>query len=265
MCTHAATDFAQQLASATITIDGPLSGAENMRRDEALVAHLLSNPGDFRMYIRFYQWQPWCISLGYHQPLDDLNLEALAERGFEWVRRPTGGRAVLHAHELTYAFALRLSEGVSPQDIYRWWHQWLAAALQYCLGIEGIVFARTQDDFIALLRQEPTRWLCFASSARSELVWRGRKLVGSAQRLWGDVLLQHGSLLLGSGHEQLPYCLRQCPNPEAIAAYLQRRSVTLAEICRQEVSFEHLAHALAHARTIAWHNTPDATPQQLHK
>lgn len=235
--------FFQQLRSALVQLDGSHPGRENMRRD-VLLTERLSDSDDSRMLIRFYSWQPWCISLGANQPEEDVDQARADADGIELVRRPTGGRAILHARELTYALALRLRDGLTQAHVYRFWHEWLCSVLARVLGAPDLVYARTQPDFPFLLHREPTRWLCFASSARYELLWRGRKVLGSAQRLYGDILLQHGSLLLDEGHERLPYYLRDCPNPESLSEYLRQRSATCAEIAGRHFSAEELASRL---------------------
>jgi lipoate-protein ligase A len=240
-------DFLQRLGECVLICDGAHIGVENMQRDVQLAESLIASPTDRSIVVRFYWWKPWCISIGNTQPESDIALEQAGADGIDVVRRPTGGRAILHATELTYALVMRLGGGLTHRHVYHFWHQWLAHALATTLSITGLTFARTQPGFPVLLNRAPTRWLCFASSARYELLWHGRKVLGSAQRLYGDVLLQHGSLLLGSGHERLPYYVRDCSNPADVAAYLARRSVTLAEICGRELTATELQNMLATA------------------
>jgi len=232
--------FFARLSGAEVQLDPALPGSENMRRDIALAEQLIQSSSE-RLLIRFYMWEPWCISLGANQSEDDIDQERACTDGIELVRRPTGGRAILHARELTYALALRLQDGLSHAHVYRFWHEWLCRALSRILGTTELVYARSQPDFPLLFQRAPTRWLCFASSARYELHWRGRKLLGSAQRLYGDVLLQHGSLLVGQGHERLPYYLRGCPDPERLAHLLRQRSATCSDIAGHPITAQFLA------------------------
>lgn len=248
---HLRDSFFARLRNSSITCDGACPGALSMRRDQALAEMLVSDPTNQSVFVRFYCWQPWCISLGNTQPESDIAHEHAHADGIDVVRRPTGGRAILHARELTYALVLRMDAGLTHGAIYHFWHQWLAETLATHFGIPDLTFARTQPDFPFLYRHQPTRWLCFASSARYEVVWRGRKLIGSAQRLYGDVLLQHGSLLLGSGHERLPFYVRDCPDPASVATYLAQRSVALDEICGRSVSFDELSSMLIAALRTA--------------
>lgn len=115
------------------------------------------------------------------------------------VRRPTGGRAVLHDGEVTYAVVVPLEEEKprSLADIYEWINRGLAAGLQK-LGVPAELQKRSPD-FRAHYRNALSA-SCFSAAARYEIMVHGKKLVGSAQRKLGDAVLQHGSILLGDGH-----------------------------------------------------------------
>ena len=146
--------------------------------------------------LRLYGWQPACLSLGRNQPargcVDD---KLLRQRGVDLVRRPTGGQAVLHADELTYAVAAPLAELGAPRAAYTAINRALLAALQE-FGVDAALAGGTPRG--APDWQSP----CFESAAAGEVTWRGRKLVGSAQRCEQRTLLQHGSILL-SGDQRL--------------------------------------------------------------
>jgi lipoate-protein ligase A len=87
------------------------SGPEHMARDEELARALIADPS--RPYtLRIYSWNPSAVSLGYQQPMDAVDLNACKKYGVDVVRRPTGGRAVLHANELTYAVIMRFDGGI---------------------------------------------------------------------------------------------------------------------------------------------------------
>src|SRR5437667_6575965 len=90
-----------------LTRTGPLPGSVNMALDEALLDSVIRGGPPA---VRFYTWQPATLSLGVNQPLGEVNAEECARRGFDLVRRMTGGRAVLHQHELTYSVAARESD-----------------------------------------------------------------------------------------------------------------------------------------------------------
>ncbi|MFN8645521.1 MAG: hypothetical protein U0104_02075 [Gemmatimonadales bacterium] len=140
-------------------------------------------------FVRCYRWAPWCLSFGRHEPAlrryDRARLEAA---GLDLVRRPTGGRAVWHARELTYAVAAPLGALGTLAASYREIHEVLARALGR-LGVNASLAPAARP-------VAPGAGACFASPAGGEVLVGGRKLVGSAQLRQGGALLQHGSLLL---------------------------------------------------------------------
>jgi lipoyl(octanoyl) transferase len=208
--------------------------------------------GEASPMLRLYSWKPFAVSLGAHQRETDLDAAACAERGFAIVRRPTGGRAILHAAELTYSVVVPLisSNGELRQtshDVYRRVHLLLLEAL-ISLGIHGMDFEKTQPNFRELYRSGSVSMPCFASSARYELVHNGRKIVGSAQKLYGNgtTVLQHGSLLLNAGHERLAEVLNLDTDAEraTIRRIMQERTATLSEIAERAITFDECADAI---------------------
>jgi lipoate-protein ligase A len=169
-------------------------GHENMTIDSELAVSSAKNQNT---YIRFYGWRPNAVSLGFNQSSDSFSKYNMIHDGIDLVKRPTGGRAVFHAEELTYCITTPTSGPDENRKIYRDFHIAIATALAQ-LGIETD-FVKANPD----LRQHYSTSgakSCFTSSARYELTIGGRKLVGSAQRDFGKVLLQHGSILLGPRH-----------------------------------------------------------------
>ncbi len=205
--------------------EGMASGSQNMARDLELLESV--RRGDLELAFRTYQWDPWTVSLGKHQRLASINVDEAHQRGFDIVHRPTGGRAVLHAQEITYCIAVR---GV-PTVVYAAVHQALHSALETYLP-DDLTFEQSPTD----LRQHyasatPMGQVCFTSSARTEIMAGGRKLVGSAQRLVDGVVLQHGSILLGPGHEQIADLLfLDIPARDMLRQQLASTSVTLSEL-----------------------------------
>jgi lipoate-protein ligase A len=189
---------------------------------------------------RCYGWEPEAVSLGYNQNPADIDIELCRADGIDVVVRPTGGRAVLHADELTYSFVAET--GRSNADIYRMVHQVIARSL----GQVGVFpdFCRTQFD----ARQRsvsPEAVACFTASARYELQVGGRKLVGSAQRRSGSVLLQHGSLPLSERHRELARYIRSDrESPASIARRMNGKTVSLSEAAGREVGYRDLVPLL---------------------
>ncbi|MFA0760090.1 MAG: hypothetical protein HZLCBSQH_000178 [Candidatus Fervidibacterota bacterium] len=167
----------------------PASGAWNMALDEAmLLAHFM---GLTPPTLRLYRWTPPALSLGLLQPCNEEWERRCASMGFDLVRRPSGGGAVLHQHEVTYAVVVdgRLCpQGSSVLTTYRWLEGGLRAALKR-LGIEP-------DPPFSPDRPVPSASFCYARLTGADLSVGGRKLCGSAQARRRNFLLQHGSLPL---------------------------------------------------------------------
>jgi lipoyl(octanoyl) transferase len=194
---------------------------------------------------RLYAWDPWTVSLGAHQRENELDEEKISNMGFGLVRRPTGGRAVFHANELTYSVVMKLSQGKSVHDIYREIHETLVGSF-FKIGATGIEFEKSQPNFKEFYRDNSFSVSCFASSARYEITYEGRKIIGSAQRLFGDVLLQHGSIILGDGHEMLSEFskIEKSEKKAALKKYIISHSSSLSESCGRKISYDECAEAI---------------------
>jgi lipoate-protein ligase A len=223
---------------------GPLRGSDNMQRDEAFARRLRDVPGEHPPPgLRLYGWNPWAISLGHHQSPDDLNLDRCAADGIDVVHRPTGGRAILHAEELTYCVVMYTGRrGIL--DVYNDISRALVRGLQL-FGVD-VSLQKSQPNFQQAYRHASSI-PCFTSSARYEIEWHGRKLVGSAQRRFGegerDVVLQHGSILCGPAHKRLSEYLR-IEDPAILARVkkeMEEKTVDLREIAGEDVNLQKLA------------------------
>ena len=140
-------------------------------------------------WLRLYEWAPHCLSFGRHEPASlRYDAEHISARGIDTVRRPTGGRAVWHAEELTYSVATPYSRFGTVQTAYLEIHEMLAGALKM-LGLPASLAAPSRTPPL-------DTGACFASPVGGEIMVDGRKVVGSAQLRSGKALLQHGSVLL---------------------------------------------------------------------
>jgi len=240
-------------AAAWTCIDsGSLTGAENMALDERLARSLAAGEGG--PVLRLFRWRPWAISLGYNQRAEELDAARCAADGIDVVRRPTGGRAILHAEELTYCVVMRTGRR-SVLQVYND----ISAALVRGLGLYGVevTLQKSQPDFRSEYRSV-TSVPCFASSARYEIEWRGRKLVGSAQRRFGgpagDAVLQHGSILCGPAHLRLAdYLVTGDPAArERIRALLGAKTADLASITGAPVDADRLGASIRRGFEEAW-------------
>lgn len=176
-----------------VLVDPPASGPENMAVDHALAACL----GPAEAVLRIYRWSRPTVSFGRNEPSRDrYDPAAGRDAGIEFVRRPTGGRAVLHDRELTYAAVLPLTTRGSLRATYRLINRGLVEALR-SLGVPAAM-AEARGSVSG-----PDSGPCFDEPAPGEVTVAGRKLVGSAQARLEGVILQHGSLLIGPGQERL--------------------------------------------------------------
>lgn len=167
-----------------------LNGFWNMAVDESIL--IAQAAGLTPPTLRLYRWQPPAISLGLLQPYNAINEEACKQLGFEIVRRPSGGGAVLHQHEVTYAVVVdgRLCPyGSSVMATYRWIATGLMAGLKG-LGLDASLPA------LPCSNSNSQANFCFVRLTGADLSVKGRKLGGSAQARRRNFLLQHGSIPL---------------------------------------------------------------------
>ena len=215
--------------------------AENMALDAAMawaVGEGLAPPT-----LRLYRWDPPAVSLGYAQRRDlALDLAACARAGLAVVSRPTGGRAVLHAGDLTYAVAVprRGSWGAcGVAASCRRIHEAVAAGLRR-LGVPAEVAGSRPA---AGARPGEGRALCFTAVSAHEITVAGRKLVGSAQRRFRDAVLQHGSIPLVTERARLAALVLWDPG-DALRA-LEETMVSLEEVLGRPPDVEAVAAAVA--------------------
>jgi len=202
-------------------------GPVNMARDQALLEQV-TLPGH-QAYLRLYRWDPPCLSLGRNEPARTRYDRTCIERlHLAVVRRPTGGRAVWHEDEVTYAVAAPIGAFGCLADSYRAIHQRLARALAL-LGAPVELAPAIRPARLAA-------GACFAQPVGGELVLAGRKLAGSAQVQQGAGFLQHGSILLGGSQEVVARVSRQGRAPAG--------GITLSEALGRTVTFEEVAQAI---------------------
>jgi len=183
-----------------------------MARDAELLAE--HKPGDDPI-LRLYRWEPAAVTIGYNQDFTDFDEPGIGAAGYDLVRRPTGGRAILHADELTYAVIGTSPGPVFGASLHETYLKINQALLSFLadLGLAGEISAGES-------REAARGLVCFRSTGRHEISVGGRKIIGSAQRRTGGVFLQHGSILAGPRHLELPSFLLPEVNrsPEDLAA-----------------------------------------------
>ncbi len=215
---------------------GRYRGVENMAVDRYLVEWAAENN---RPVLRFYGWQPFCLSLGRHQRDGDVDRALLSKEGFDLIRRPTGGSAIFHSGELTYSFVLPRQETMDHHELYEWVHDHLASALQH-KGYEVALTRRSADE--NYLKGGVDVFACFNRKAKSEIHYRGRKVVGSAQKIYRRSILQHGSVMINETHHSiLSYLKLSKEQKKEQQRLLMENSVALTTIRSGEVSPHSLA------------------------
>jgi len=223
---------------------GSLPGHLNMAIDMALAK--FTSSGNSFPTVRFYGWSPAAISLGFHQSSKEIDTELCEKDGVDVVIRPTGGRAILHAEELTYAVSLPANSRYYDKDImtvYERLSRCLVSGLNQ-LNIP-VTFEKADKTPKNFSRGELSS-LCYASSIQHEIGYNGKKLVGSAQRRFDGAALQHGSILIGRRHLDLPNYLAQktIERKKAMRRYMEANTICLNDLSSIPVSYSDVAEAI---------------------
>jgi len=209
------------------------SGAKNMAVDEALLLTMAHAEHPQQPVLRFYGWSPATLSLGYAQSYyKEVNEEVCQAEGVDIVRRPTGGRAVLHQYELTYSvIAPEHDPHVSGTVI----ESYLRISQALLKGLKALGVPAEMVACGGL--NEASSSACFDAPSWYELVVEGRKLVGSAQVRKEGMLLQHGSILLHFDADLL-FRLLKFPNEEIRQRLLRgfiTKACALDEVCTHPI------------------------------
>ena len=184
------------------------SGARNLATDQAVADHV--RDGASPPTLRFYTWRPAALSLGYGQPLAVVDTTLARQDGIDLVRRPTGGQAILHNDELTYAVMLPRTHALAAGGVLRSYER-LSAGFER--GFAALGLEARQGDWQPAA-SDGEGLLCFASPSTHELSAQGVKLMGSAQTRLGGALLQHGSIPFA--HDPRIFDLLRLPRPDTL-------------------------------------------------
>ncbi|UII54821.1 lipoate--protein ligase family protein [Cytobacillus spongiae] len=224
---------------------GNCSPSFNMALDEALLDW--NSQGKIPPVIRFYGWDPATLSIGYFQKVEkEINMEAVQEHGLGFVRRPTGGRGVLHEHELTYSVIVSEEHPDMPNTVteaYRVISEGILKGFHH-LGLEAyFAVPRTDEERSSL--KNPRSAVCFDAPSWYELVVEGRKVAGSAQTRQKGVILQHGSILLDLDEDKL-FSLFKYPNDrvkERMQKAFKNKAVAINEISPRTITLNEAKEA----------------------
>jgi lipoate-protein ligase A len=219
------------------------TGAVNMAVDEAILEAVQNETSP--PTLRLYDWDPACLSLGYAQSIKDVDEEALSANGWEVVRRPTGGRAILHIDEMTYSVIgpddeARLAGGVKESYLR------LSSALLASLDSLSVAAIREGKKERGTQQQEENP-VCFEAPSDYEITIDGKKLVGSAQARRKKGVLQHGSLPLSGDIGRITHALSYKNDAlrEKIAERVRSKATTVENAIGRKVSWDEAAEAFA--------------------
>lgn len=226
-----------------LLITPPARGAWNMAVDEAVLDSI--GRGESLPTFRLYTWEPACLSLGHAQPFADVDVPRLHARGWEVVRRATGGRAILHTDELTYSVIGSAEEPLLVGGVLESYNRIAQALLLAVKNLELPVEmkeGKTND-------QALPNPVCFEVPSTYEITVRGKKLIGSAQARKKEGVLQHGSLPLTGDLTRICQALvfdNETAREDA-SKRLLARATTVESALRHAVSWETAAQAFIHA------------------
>jgi lipoate-protein ligase A len=223
-----------------LIVDGAIDGASNMAVDKALLQEVDESTSE-RTIVRFYRWSRPTISLGRNQKVEAaVDMAFCRANRIDVVHRPTGGRAVLHDDELTYAVISNDSSyfGDSIYGNYRRVSEALCVGFNR-LGVPAVLAPETRKPKAGMNGADPP---CFLSPSRFELTVAGRKVAGSAQRRVRRTFLQHGSMPITCNREALA-CSTRMPS----ADLLYEEMAGIAEFLPQRPTVEELEHVLIQA------------------
>lgn len=177
---------------------GSCSASYNMALDEAIATSV--RKGSVPPTLRLYGWNVPSVSIGYFQKIRSIDFDYCIEKGIPIVRRPTGGRAILHNNEITYSFSVKTADGIFSKgllDSYRRISTAFVLSLSK-IGLSPELKLVREARYSSLVTRHSKSPLCFESVSYGEITINNKKIIGSAQKRWSDGLLQQGSI---------PFCI----------------------------------------------------------
>jgi lipoyl(octanoyl) transferase len=228
-----------------VIVSPPAPGARNMALDEAILISVGKN--EVLPTLRLYAWEPACLSLGYAQPVADVDRDKLDARDWDLVRRPTGGRAILHTDELTYSVCAPVNEPRVAGGVLESYSR-LAEALLQALLLLGLP-AESKESYSPITTSRIPNPVCFEVPSNYEITANGKKIIGSAQARRKEGVLQHGSLPLFGDLTRITQVLRFSDefSRQAAAQHLLERATTASDLQLKPVSWEQAASAFIQA------------------
>lgn len=225
-----------------LTISPPSRGGWNMALDEAILEAV--GRGEALPTLRFYAWEPPCISLGVAQSIHDVDLKRLHAKRWDIVRRSTGGRAILHTDELTYAVIAPIENPHVTGGVLESYRH-LSAGL--VAGLQQMAMSVEIEPEKQLSEGERGNPVCFQAPSAYEITVKQRKLLGSAQVRRRNGILQHGTLPLKGDITRICEVLQFDDEEERIFAVdaLRNRAATVEDLLGEPLSWESAAKAMS--------------------
>ncbi len=224
-----------------LIIHPPYPGAWNMAVDEAILENVSSRSQP--PTLRLYDWFPYTLSLGHAQPVADVDIPVLKEKKWTLVRRPTGGRAILHADEMTYSVCASTDDPTISGGVLES-YQKISNALLCSLEIVGICAdSKKKNESDSVLSHDP---VCFQFPSDYEVTYHEKKLIGSAQARKKNGVLQHGSIPLFGDITRIVEVLKFSDEGRKQDAKkrLLLRATTLKESLGKDISWFEFASAI---------------------
>ncbi len=248
------------MATWRLLITGTADGPTNMAVDQAIMEAVAAE--DVPPTLRFYAWKPACLSLGYMQPLADIDHERLAAQGWGIVRRMTGGRSILHTDELTYSVAVRAENPIVAGSIVESYRNLSRALLR---GLHDLGANAGADKRVEQMPRDKGP-VCFEVPSHYEITFGGKKLVGSAQVRKFGAVLQHGTLPLTGDITRICDALvfEDDHQRETIRERVRRRAATLEEVLGRVIAWgeavEAMIHGFQETFNLDFQSADDLTP-----
>ncbi len=231
------------LSSWRLLQTSPARGAWNMAVDEAVLEAI--GRKESLPTLRLYAWKPPCLSLGYSQPFTDVDQISLSARDWDLVRRPTGGRAILHTDELTYSVMGPAEDPRLTGNVLESYRK-LAEALLVALRLLGLP-AESLPEAASVPGRAQSGPVCFEVPSNYEITVDGKKLIGSAQARRKEGVLQHGSLPLFGDLRRITHALSfpDEKSREQSGERLLAKATTIETALGSRCSWEQAAQAFA--------------------
>ncbi len=217
-----------------------------MALDEALLDW--HSKGQIGPVLRFYEWEPATLSIGYFQKAEkEIDLAAVKRLGLGFVRRPTGGRGVLHEHELTYSVIVSEDYPDMPETVTEAYRVISGGLLEGFrnLGLDAS-FSVPGDQLTEQLKK-PKSGVCFDAPSWYELVVEGKKVAGSAQTRQKGVILQHGAILLSLDEDKLVslFNFESDEAREKVRRGLPEKAVAIDRLTDRTITIQECSSAFA--------------------